>query len=186
MKDGFSIRIGRDEFTPAVRQIQRNATGFRRKHILSVIANDLVNEIRDNIESERQYDGKPMKSPAKRTKCNGRFAASYKWRYLKSYRYAKSGESRRQTVTRGPTGGRKVRGREPVTCASKQLYHTGGFIKGIGTIAVNANKAIVGGRTGHSRAILSYHGSTRRPAGYSKEFAQKSAEKAMSMLMKGV
>lgn len=185
MKDGFSIRIGRDEFTPALRRLERNASGFRRRHILSVIANDLVNEIRDNIENERQYDGKPMKSPAAETKCNGRFAASYKWRYLKSYRYAKRGESRRQTVAAGP-GGRKVRGRVPVTCSSKQLYHTGGFIKGIGTISVNADKAIVGGTTGHSRAILSYHGHTRRPAGISREFAQNSAEKAMRMLMKGV
>jgi hypothetical protein len=161
MRDGFHIRIGKDTITPALNKLRRKSAGYRRKHILKVIANDLVNEVRNNIVNERQYDGKPMRSPAKNTKCGGRFAASYKWRYRKKSRI-------------------------PVDCSSKQLQDTGGLLRGIGIISVNADKAIVGGRTGHARAILSYHNPTRKPAGISKEFAKEAQKKAMQLLTKGV
>ncbi len=192
------VKIGRDEWSPAFTRAAENASPGNRKKILAYIADDLKWTVRGNIQAERTYEGDPMKSPASVTKYGGRFSINYNWRYLKSVRHLTTEERNQYKATgrvgggggrqiiQGAGGAPKVRGRVPVTEASKQLQHTGATIKSIDILSVNPNKAIVGPTTGHGRAILSIHNPTRRPAGISKEFAERSADYAFRELMKGV
>jgi len=194
----MKARIGKDEWTGTFRTLIANSSPRMKTRILTEVADDLKWTIRKNIQDEKTYEGDPMKSPAKKTKFGGRFAESYKWRYLESVRNLDSREKRelkatgrvgggagRRLIT-GASGATKVQGRVAVTEASKQLSFTGATIKSIDILSVSSNKAIVGPTTGHGRAILSIHNPTRRPAGISKEFAEKTAKKVFNRLMKGV
>ncbi len=190
MRMGF----GKDEITPTFERLYRNSSEVSRYRILSHVSNDLRNVTKRNIEAERQFDGKPMKSPANETKFGGRFAKSYKWRYRSGFRHLDAGEKKRFAAT-GKVGGRQLRGTErgtkirrriPVTPSSKQLQDTGATIKSIDILSVNCNRGAVGPKTGHGKKILSYHEKTRRPFGISDKFAEKAQKYAFGELLKGV
>ena len=177
------MSMGKDEWTPAIQKLAANASPERRKAILSTLASRLSNENKRSIAAEKQYDGAPMKSPAKETKFGGRFAKSYNWRYRPGYIFAPTTTKQRVTM-KGER--RKVRRRVPVTEDSKQLQDTGGTIKSIDILSASASRATVGPKTGHGQKILSVHSETRRPFGISDAFADKARKYAFDELMKGV
>lgn len=189
------VRVGKDEWKPTFRKLALSVSPVQRAQALRMICNDLKEELRTNIADEKQYDGDPMKSPSKDPRPDGKFAKSYKWRYLKSYRHMTKGEKesgRRKTVrstsfVKGKAvDADKVRGRVPVDSTSKQLNFTGDTRKSIDILSVSSNRGTVGPKTGHGRQILSWHNATRRPVGISKKFAGKAQKKAYDELLKGV
>ena len=192
------MKIGKDEWTGTFKALAANSTPAMKTRILTEVADDMKWTTRKNIQNELQYDGAPMKSPAKVTKFGDRFSIDYNWRYLKTIRHMDSKEKKQfkttgrvgggagRKIIKGETGADKVQGRVAVTAASKQLNFTGATIKSIDIISVSSNKAIVGPTTGHGRTILSIHNPTRRPAGISKAFAEKIAKMVLTRLTKGV
>ena len=190
MRMGF----GKDEITPTLELLYRNSSEVSRFEILSHISNDLRNQSKKNISQEKQYDGKPMKSPAKETKYGGRFAKDYNWRYRKGFRHLGAEEKKRFKAT-GKVGGRQLKGTErgtkirrriPVTAQSKQLQDTGATIKSIDILSINCNRGAVGPKTGHGKKILSFHEEARRPFGISDAFAEEAQSYAFKQLLKGV
>lgn len=184
-------RQGKDDITPMFKKLLSNASEASKLQIMKELGEDLVNEIKKGIEAERQFDGKPMKSPAKQTKFGGRFAKSYKYRYREGFRGMTSQEKKQFTATGKVGGGRgtrgsKVRRRIPVTPQSKQLQDTGATIKSIDIISVTCNRAAVEPKTGHGRKVLGVHEKTRRPFGIGKKWADKARKFAFGRLLKGV
>ena len=201
----MNVRIAKDEITPALARILQNTSPARRMEILGHLAFSCVNQQKKSIAAELQYDGAPMKSPAKETKFGGRFAKSYNWRYREGYRLMTDEErvdaynarvlgKNYQKIHRSTFIDKKgyaqfkerIRRRVPVTAASKQLQDTGATIKSIDILSINAQVARVGPKTGHGQLILSVHDSTRHPLGMSEEWKQRARETAMSEIMKGV
>lgn len=198
----MNARLGKDEITPALKQILANTSPSRKAEILGRIAFSCANQQKKNIAAELQYDGQPMKSSAKETKFGGRFAKRYNWRYREGFRLADEEESydyknfgvigggrgREFKFRRTKKGKNRlmVRRRIPVTPASKQLQDTGATIKSIDILSVNAQVARVGPKTGHGQLILSVHDSTRHPLGMSDEWKNKAREEALKEIMKGV
>ena len=191
----MKARIGEDSITPAFKKLLANASEAVKLQIMKELGFDLANEQKRNIEAEKQYDGKPMKSPAKQTKFGGRFSKDYNWRYREGFRHM-TGEEKKQFGATGKVGGgrglketkrgTKVRRRIPVTAASKQLKDTGATIKSIDILSVTCNRAAIGPKTGHGRKVLSAHEKTRKPFGISKEWADKARKFAFDRLLKGV
>lgn len=191
----FRIRVGKDEITGALENLAKNSSPWARQRTLWAVGDYLKRDKKNKILNELQYDGKPMKSPAKKTRLGGRFAASYKWRYEPGTRLAKGSELKLFKAT-GAIGTRKlkfdrkgrprVRRRIAVTAASKQLNFTGDFRKSIDILSGDSSRVVVGAKTGHGNKILTFHGSTRKPLGISKEDADKAQSIALEELMKGV
>jgi len=191
------LRQGIDEITPALEQLYRNSSPAARLQVMKELGNDLRNTQKRSIADEKQYDGKPMRSPAKETKYGGRFAKDYNWRYRAGFRHLDKGERQRYEET-GSVGGRqlagrgksrktiKIRRRLPVTPASKQLQDTGGTIKSIDILSVNPDMARVGPKTAHGKKILSVHEKHRKPLGISKKWAEWAQKYAFNRLLKGV
>ena len=177
------MSMGKDDWTPAIQALARNASPATKKAILSTLASRLSNANKRNIADEKQYDGAPMKSQAKETKFGGRFAKDYNWRYRPGFMLAPSSTKQRVSET---TGRRKVHRRVAVTEASKQLQDTGATIKSIDILSVSKDRATVGPKTGHGELILSVHEKTRRPFGISDAFANDARKYAFDELMKGV
>lgn len=191
----IQFRVGEDEITAALEGLARNSSSFGRLQTLRLVGNYFKNKTRDGIEKELQYDGKPMKSPAKKTRLGGRFAASYKYRYYPGTALAK-GEELKRFKSSGRIGTRKlkidsagrarVRRRKPVTSSSKQLNFTGLFRKSIDILSGDSKRIVVGSTTGHGNRILSFHNSTRKPLGISKQDAEEVQKIAYEELLKGV
>jgi hypothetical protein len=178
---------GRDEISPALKKLVANASDAQKKAILGVLANRLSNANKRSIAAEKQYDGAPMKSPAKERKFEDRFAKSYNWRYRPGYMMSPARTNQRIQSRQTLKGERRmVRRRVPVTETSKQLQDTGATIKSIDILSVDAHRARVGPKTGHGELILSVHEKTRRPFGISDGFAHEAREYAFEELMKGV
>jgi hypothetical protein len=178
---------GRDDITPTLAQLVANASPERKKAVLSILGSRLSNANKRSIAAEKQYDGAPMRSPAKQTKFGGRFSKKYNWRYRPGYMSAPSNTNQRiESRDSGRGARRMVRRRVPVTEASKQLQDTGATIKSIDILSVSASRASVGPKTGHGQLILSVHEKTRRPFGISDTFAREAQEYAFEELMKGV
>jgi hypothetical protein len=201
----MSTRIGKDEVTPALLALVRNTSPRRKAEILGRLAFACATQQKRSIAAELQYDGQPMKSPAKETKYGGRFAKRYNWRYREGYRlmteeekvdaynakvlgknFQKIQHSSYRTKRGRVKFRHQVRRRIPVTPESKQLQDTGATIKSIDILSANAQVARVGPKTGHGQLILSVHDSTRHPLGMSEEWKQKAKETAMAEIMKGV
>lgn len=205
----MNVAISRDEITVALKKLSANTSPDMRRATLLYIGGELKNQLRDSISKELQYDGSPMRSPSARPRSDGKFAESYKWRYLPGYKgldrvekkALKAGTLRRKIrrttfvsfydQSTGALGGKsgerlQVRRRIPVTGASKQLQFTGGFIKSIDILSGDSQKVSVGPKTGHGNAIASFHGETRRPLGISPKFADYAREIALRFIMKGV
>lgn len=189
----MKAHIGKDEASPALLKLLGNTSPQRRTEILGRIAFACATQQKKSIAAELQYDGQPMKSPAKETKFGGRFAKRYNWRYREGSRQLRRSETTAQRVHAGISGGKKgprevltVRRRVAVTPASKQLQDTGATIKSIDILSVNAQVARVGPKTGHGQLILSVHDSTRHPLGMSNEFKEKARKTAMEEIWKGV
>jgi hypothetical protein len=187
----MSTRIGKDEVTPALLALVRNTSPRRKAEILGRLAFACATQQKRSIAAELQYDGEPMKSPAKETKYGGRFAKRYNWRYRGGYALATEQKAAGRRDVKSFTGKsgkqrRMVRRRIPVTPESKQLQDTGATIKSIDILSANAQVARVGPKTGHGQLILSVHDSTRHPLGMSEEWKQKARETAMAEIMKGV
>jgi len=196
------LRQGIDEITPAFDRLYRNSSPAAKLQIMKELGNNLRNTQKRNIANELQYDGRPMKSPAKETKYDGRFAESYKWRYRVGFRQLTSEEKRHYEMTGRVGGARgyhtkgrrlkqmkrgvKVRRRIPVTPASKQLQDTGGTIKSIDILSADPNKTCVGPKTAHGKKILAVHEKTRKPFGISKKWATWAQGYAFNRLLKGV
>ena len=189
------MQVGKDEWTVLMRDLAVKTSPAAKAMILKRRCNELKVELQDNIAGERQYDGDPMKSPSKDPRPDGKFAKSYKWRYLETRRHmtkseAKSG--RRKTyrstsfVQGKATDVDKVQGRVPVDANSKQLNFSGDTRKGIDILSVSSNRGTVGPKTGHSRRILSFHNATRRPVGISNKFAEKAQKRSFSEMLKGI
>ena len=191
------LRQGIDEITPALDQLYRNSSPAARLPVMKELGLDLANTNKRNIEKELQYDGKPMRSPAKETKYGGRFAKKYNWRYRAGFRHLDKGERQRYEET-GSVGGRqlagrgksgmtiKIRRRLPVTPASKQLQDTGGTIKSIDILSANPDRTRVGPKTAHGKKILAVHERHRKPLGISKKWATWAQSYAFKRLLKGV
>lgn len=198
----MKLRVGKDEWTPAFKKLAKNASPGARTRILTKIGLEQVNVIRVGIERELQYDGRPMKSPSKTPRPDGKFALSYKWRYPPGYRQLTSGEGEQLKAT-GRVGGRslgagksfaggelheviKIRRRIRVTATSRQLNYTGGTKKSIDLLSADCNRSTVGPKTGHGNKVISYHNPTRRPFGISDKFAEWAQETVMDDLTKGL
>ena len=189
------VQTGKDEWKGVFRDIAIKSSPAARALILKRRCNELKEELRSNIAEERQYDGAPMKSPSKDPRPDGKFAKSYKWRYLKSRRHLTKAEkaSGRRKTSRSTSfvGGKatevdKVRGRIAVDSASKQLNFTGDTRKSVDILSVSSNRGTVGPKTGHGRQILSWHNATRRPIGISDKFAEKAQKRSYDELLKGI
>lgn len=191
----MNIRIGKDEITPAFRKLAKNVSPYGRTKILRLVGHNKKNKTRSYILKELQYDGKRMKSPAAKTRLGGRFAASYKWRYYPGTALA-TGEELKAFKGTGRIGTRKlktdksgrarVRRRKPVDSSSKQLNFTGDFRKSIDILSGDSRKVVIGSKTGHGNKILTFHGETRKPLGFSKEDADEAQEIALKEILKGV
>lgn len=177
------MSMGKDDWTPALQKLIANSSPERKKAVLSQLASQLSNTNKRNVADEKQYDGAPMKSPAKETKFGGRFAKDYNWRYRPGYMLSPGTTNQRVSEK---AGRRKVRRRIAVTEKSKQLQDTGATIKSIDILSVSSERATVGPKTGHGELILSVHGETRKPFGISDAFADKARKFAFDELMKGV
>jgi len=188
--------VGKDEWTPALKALAKNATPGARVRILTKIGLEQVRRIKNGIGNELQYDGLPMRSPSKRPRGDGKFAESYKWRYRPGYRHLDSEEAKVLAASGGTKVGRrrlswgqsfshgklnlviKIRRRIPVGPSARQLNDTGGTKKSIDILSVDCNRVTVGPNTGHGNLIISVHNPKRRPFGISKEmadWAQKTA-----------
>ena len=184
----------KDEITPALRRLLRNNDAPNRMRTLGVIGDKLVKHLQHNISNELDFEGKPMKSPAKETRLGGRFSKGYLYRYRDGFRHMSTAEKRQHKAT-GKVGRRqtketergvKVRRRIPVTETSKQLSDTGRTVRDIGVLTIDPGAVRVGGKSGHANFILSVHDADRKPAGISKKFADEAREIAFYELLKGV
>lgn len=199
----MKMEFGKDDLTPALAQLVKNASPAQRESTLKKLANRLRNLLKLNLADEKNYDGSDMRSPAKETKFGGRFAKSYKWRYRPGFMLAtKEVASTRRTVQESATIDKKgyartrfrVRRRIEVTEDSKQLQDTGGLLKSIDILSVDCNRAAVGPKTGHGQKIAKVHqenedipeAKRRKPIGISDEFADEAVKFAADDLMKGV
>lgn len=193
----MEIKIKSDTITPALKKLYKNSGPVARRQALSRIGNGLANRIREQMSKEQQYDGKPMKSPARKTKFGGRFSKDYNYRYRDGFRHLTSSE-RAEYRASGKVGGGagrktesrakgvKVRRRIPVTPESKQLQDSGRTIGSIQLLTADANRVRVGPTNDHGNFIISVHNATRKPFGISKKAADEAAEIAIKSLMKGV
>jgi len=193
----MKLTQGIDEITPAFDRLYRNSSPAARLQVMKELGNDLRNTQKRSIADEKQFDGKPMKSPAKKTKYGGRFAEDYNWRYRAGFRHLNKEERQRygetgavgsrQLAGRGKAGKTiKIRRRLPVTPASKQLQDTGGTIKSIDIKSVSPDKVQVGPKTAHGKKILAVHEKDRKPLGISKKWATWAQKFAFNRLLKGV
>lgn len=192
----MKMEWGRDEITPALERLIANASCEKRHRILATGGSRLANRIKAGMAAEKNYDGAPMRSPSKNPRPDGKFAASYKWRYREGYVLAEKGTKQRIAATTFRIRRQKgaataklhglVRRRVPVTAASKQLQDTGATIKSIDILSADCNRARVGPKTGHGQRIVGYHNETRRPLGISDKFADEFARYVFEELTKGV
>lgn len=199
----MKVKIGKDEWTPALKKLAKNARPSARAATLKILAWRLNREIRKTYSKEKTFDGKAMKSPASDTRLGGRFAATYLFRYPPtSFRHLSKAETRvfkatGRVGTRGLSGGRgfvggklkkavKIRRRIPVTGASRQLQFSGATLKSLDILSAGPDTATVGPKNEHGNKILSYHNPTRRVMGISKKFATWAGETALERLTKGV
>ena len=201
----IKMEIAFDDITPALTQLIRNASCEQRHRVLATLGSRLSNEIKRTMADEKSYDGKPMRSPSKNPRPDGKFAASYKWRYRPGWRLLSEEEevdiynarvlrkkhqeilTEHRKLKSGKIKTRKrVRRRIPVDETSKQLQDTGATIKSIDILSADCNRATVGPKTGHGQKIIGYHNDTRRPLGISDSFADRAAKYVFDELMKGV
>ena len=199
----MKLKLGKDEWTPALKKALKNGGAASREATLKILAWQLKRELQNTYRKELTYDGKPMRSPATRTRLGGRFAASYLFRYPpKSFRHLSKAEKRTfkatgKVGTRGLTAGSgfvggelkkvaKIRRRIPVTAASRQLQYTGATLKSLDILSAGPDTTRVGPKTSHGNKILSFHNPTRRVIGISKKYAGWAAKTALKRLTKGV
>jgi hypothetical protein len=192
----IKMEIAFDDISPALTQLIRNASCEQRHRVLATLGSRLSNEIKRTMADEKSYDGKPMRSPSKTPRPDGKFAESYKWRYREGYVLAKKDTRQQITGTTYRVRQKKgvataklyglVRRRVPVTATSKQLQDTGATIKSVDILSADCNRATVGPKTGHGQKIIGYHNDTRRPLGISDSFADRAAKYVFDELMKGV
>ena len=198
----MTLRVGKDELTPAVNKLLRNVSPAKRAVILRTIAFELKEVLKVGLGRELTYDGEAMRSPSKKPRADGKFAESYKWRYRPGFRHLTGGEASLLGATgavgrRGLAPGKsfaggelkgavKIRRRIPVDSSSKQLDDTGGTKKSIDVLSADCNTSTVGSKTGHGNLILSVHNPTRRPVGISDKFADWAVKRAAKDALEGV